>query len=266
MGPRSPGYGDRVEYEQPTWGLVRPDELRVIVAVSPHFDDVAMAAGQMLIRHAGTRTVVVTVFGGRPRTYPDPPTEWDALGGFAAGDDVVAARRGEDRAAMAVLGAEPVWLDFVDHQYLTPPEQPASGEVASALGAAIDAVQPTAVFIPMGLANPDHVVTHEASLVVRQERPDLAWFAYEDHGYKHLPGLMAWRVSRLFRAGLWPTPAIVPLDTDLARKHLAFSCYASQIPPLQRDHALSERLDANVSEQFWRIAPPPKGWESLAQP
>ena len=28
----------------------------------------------------------------------------------------------------------------------------------------------------------------------RRQRPDLAWFAYEDAGYKHIPGMMAWRV------------------------------------------------------------------------
>ncbi len=183
-----------MEYEQPTWGQVGPDELGVIVAVSPHFDDVAMGAGQMLIRHAdASRTTVVTVFGGQPPEYPNPPTEWDALGGFRPGDDVVAARREEDRAAMAVLGAEPLWLDFADHQYLRSDQSHTPAEVAPVILAAIDAIAPTAVFVPMGLANPDHTLTHEACLLVRQQRPDWAWFAYEDHGYKHVPGLLAWR-------------------------------------------------------------------------
>jgi hypothetical protein len=26
---------------------------------------------------------------------------------------------------------------------------------------------------------------------------------------------------------------------------------------------MSERLDANVPEQYWRLAPPPRGWEGL---
>jgi hypothetical protein len=26
---------------------------------------------------------------------------------------------------------------------------------------------------------------------------------------------------------------------------------------------LDERLDANVPEQYWRLEPPPKGWERL---
>ena len=255
-----------VDIEAPTWGQVSPAELRVIVAVSPHFDDAAMGAGQMLLRHAGVaRTAVVTVFGGPPSGYPDPPTEWDALGGFQGGDDVVAVRRNEDRAAMAVLGAEPVWLDFVDHQYLEPGNRLAAADVAPALAGAIGGLEPTAVFLPMGLANPDHVVTHEAGLLVRERLPGVAWFAYEDQGYKHLPGLLAWRVSRLFRSGLWPTPAVVPVDPDPTGKWEAVRCYQSQLPPLERDHELAERLDANVPEQFWRLAPPPRGWELLTE-
>lgn len=116
-----------------TWGRVDPSELGRIVVLSPHFDDAAMGAGQMLIRHAGAQTTVITVLGGRPPAYPDPPTQWDALGGFRSGDDVVAARREEDRAAMAVLGASAVWLEFADHQYLAEPERPKAAEVAPVL-------------------------------------------------------------------------------------------------------------------------------------
>jgi LmbE family N-acetylglucosaminyl deacetylase len=93
--------------------------------------------------------------------------------------------------------------------------------------------------------------------------PGLAWFCYEDHGYKHLPGMLAWRVAKLLKSGLWPTPALVPVDADTDRKRKAIWCYTSQIPPLEADHALSERLEANVPEQFWRLAPPPRGWERL---
>lgn len=248
-----------------TWGQVGPEELERIVVLSPHFDDAAMGAGQMLIRRAdaGTETTVITVLGGRPPAYPDPPSEWDALGGFRAGDDVVAVRREEDRAAMDLLGAAPIWLEFADHQYLPENERPKPDEVAPVLEAAITARRPTAVFAPMGLANPDHVMTHDAAMLIRPQHPEWTWFAYEDHGYKHIPGLLAWRVSKLFRTGLWPTPALVPVVADAERKRQAIMCYVSQIPPLERDHALTDRLDANVPEQFWRLAPPPPGWEGL---
>jgi LmbE family N-acetylglucosaminyl deacetylase len=135
--------------------------------------------------------------------------------------------------------------------------------VAPVLDEAIAAQAPTAVFVPMGLANPDHVMTHEAALIVRERHPDWGWFAYEDQGYKHVPGLLAWRVSKLFRSGLWPTPALVPVTAESDRKREAIWCYASQIAPLIQEHALAERVAANVPEQFWRLAPPPAGWEQM---
>jgi len=244
-----------------TWGVLPDGVLERLLVFSPHFDDAAMGAGHLLLAHPGS--AVATVFAGPPARYPDEPTEWDALGGFVAGDDVVAVRRDEDLAALAMLGAQHRWLDFVDHQYLEPEARPTAADVAPALAAAIDAVQPTAVILPMGLANPDHVVTHDAGLLVAATRDDLTWFCYEDAGYKHLPGMLAWRVSKLFRSDLWPTPMILPLVTDHARKRAAIECYVSQLGPLNRDHALAERLGGNVGEQFWMLAPPPAGWEGL---
>lgn len=244
-----------------TWGVLPDGVFERVVVVSPHFDDAAMGAGYLLLACPGS--TVVTVFGGPPARYPDPPSEWDALGGFVAGDDVVAVRRDEDAAALAVLGARPHWLEFVDHQYLAPEARATPEQVAPVLAAAIDAAQPTAVVLPLGLANPDHIVTHDAGIRLAAQRPDLAWFAYEDAGYKHLPGMLAWRVAKLFRSDLWPTPMIVPTVQDHARKRAAIECYRSQLGPLNRDHALEARLDGNVPEPFWMLAPPPDGWEGL---
>jgi LmbE family N-acetylglucosaminyl deacetylase len=244
-----------------TWGVLPPDTFERVLVFSPHFDDAAMGAGHLLLAHPGS--TVCTVFAGPPAHYPDTPTEWDALGGFRAGDDVVAIRRQEDRAALDVLGAAHHWLEFVDHQYLAPAERATADDVAPALAAVVDEVQPTAVVLPLGLANPDHVVTHEAGVQVAQRRPDLAWFAYEDAGYKHIPGMMAWRVSKLFRSDLWPTPMIVPTSQDHARKRAAIECYESQLGPLRADHALDARIDGAVPEQFWQLAPPPPGWERM---
>ena len=242
-----------------TWGILPEGCLDRVLLCSPHFDDAALGAAYLLFAHPGS--TVVTVCGGPPPAYPDPPTEWDALGGFRAGDDVVALRREEDRAAMKVLGATPVWLDFVDHQYGTERAEPKA--VAAAIEAVIDAVQPTAVFVPMGLANPDHVSVHDAGALLAASRTDLTWFAYEDSGYKHIPGMLAWRISKLFASDLWPTPVVVPAELDHARKQAAIECYVSQLPPLNRDHALGARIGANVPEQHWLLAPPPSGWERM---
>jgi LmbE family N-acetylglucosaminyl deacetylase len=249
-----------------TWGLVDPSVLERIVVVSPHFDDAILGAAHLLATYPGS--MVITVLGGRPPTYPPEVTDWDACGGFVTGDDVVAARREEDRAAMEFVEATPVWLEFADHQYLAKKDRPTAIDVAPVLASALLAAEPTAVFLPMGLANPDHVVTHDAGLMARSTLAESehgpAWFCYEDHGYKHIPGILAWRVATLFKAGLWPTPAVVAIEPDMERKRTAIAFYKSQVAPLERDHVLTERLDANVPEQYWRLAPPPPGWERLA--
>jgi LmbE family N-acetylglucosaminyl deacetylase len=150
-----------------------------------------------------------------------------------------------------------------DHQYLTPDERATPADMVAAMTAAIQAVRPTAVVLPMGLANPDHVATHDAGMLIAPTLPDLAWFAYEHAGYKHIPGMLAWRVSKLFRSDFWPTPMIVPTVQDHVRKRAAIECYRSQLGPLNRDHALAARIDGNVPEQFWMLAHPPLGWERM---
>ena len=247
------------------WGVLGPEVLRRIVVVSPHFDDAAMGTGLLLLSYPGS--TVITVLAGEPPAYPDEVSPWDALGGFTTGDDVVAARRREDLAAMALLGADHAWLDFPDHQYLAVEDRPTPEQVAPALEEAIRGCDATAVFLPMGIANPDHVLSHDAGLLARaaigEGEGAPAWFCYEDQGYKHLPGMLAWRVSTLFRASLWPTPAIVPVRLDTAAKTAAIMAYTSQVAPLEQDHMLTERLEGNIPEQYWRLAPPPPGWEGL---
>ena len=250
-----------------SWGLLDPGVLDRLLVVSPHLDDAALGASDLVASYPGT--TVVTVFAGAPPEYPDPPTDWDATGGFRAGDDVAAARRLEDRAAMEVLGARPRWLDFVDHQYLDKAARPSPETVAGALGGIVDELSPTAVFLPLGLANPDHGTTHEAGLLVRSKLAAASgppqWFCYQDAGYCHIPGMVAYRVAKLFRSGLWPTPAVVPVRRDPARKRAAIAEYRSQLPPLRAEHALDERLAADVPEQLWHLAPPPEGWEALSE-
>ncbi|MHB1518751.1 MAG: PIG-L deacetylase family protein [Acidimicrobiales bacterium] len=249
--------------DEPSWGEVDPNLLRRVVVVSPHFDDAVLGASYLLARHPGS--AVLTVFGGRPGAYPDEPTEWDASGGFASGDDVVGSRREEDRLALAVLGAEQFWLEFVDYQYDDPRSHPRPRAVAPELLAAVERLEASAVFLPTGLGHPDHVVTHDAGLLVREERPDLAWFCYQEAGYAQLPGLLAWRVSKLLRAGIWPTPSLVPIAPDRERKQRAVWSYTSQIGPLDAVQRLSRGFESGNGEQFWQLAPPPEGWEGLVE-
>jgi len=257
------------DFDPTLWGLVDARVLSRIAVFSPHLDDAVLGAADLLGSYPSS--TVVTVVAGWPPKYPDEVTDWDACGGFVTGDDVVAARRLEDLEALAVLQAEHVWLDVADHQYLEKSQRESAEQVAQRVKKAVVDLEPTAVFLPMGIANPDHVLTHDAGIIARSELveedgplSEIVWFCYEDHGYKHLPGLLAWRVAKLLRSHPWPTPAIVPHEPDEERKRRAIWCYRSQIAPLEQDHALSARMEGRVPEQFWHLAPPPAGWEGLA--
>jgi LmbE family N-acetylglucosaminyl deacetylase len=208
---------------------------------------------------------VVTVYAGAPAAYPDPMTHWDTISGFRAGDDVLAIRREEDAAALRVLDATPRWLDFVEHQYLDRPDWVLAADTVERLTTELEALAPTAVFAPFGIANPDHGETHLAAMAVRERLPAPAWFLYEDFGYKHIPGLLAWRVAQLFRRRIWPTPVALdpgPAGDADARKRAAVACYRSQVRALDADWRFEPKLVA--PEQCWRLADPPPGWEELS--
>jgi len=245
------------------WGLAAPGELDRIVIVSPHLDDSVLGCSYLMAAQPGV--TVITVFAGRPEEYPNPMERWDTVCGFEYGDEVHVARRAEDAAALATLDANPVWLDFVEHQYLDRPDWVGPDQTADGLEAALREVAPTAVFMPFGLANPDHTATHDAARIVRDRIPDPAWFCYEDMGYQHIPGLLAWRVAQLFRAEIWPTPAAPTVDAGDERKRQALAHYASQLRALEADWQIGAKLAAPAPEQFWSLDPPPPGWERLTR-
>ena len=66
-------------------------DLSRLLVISPHFDDAVFSCGHLLAAAPGA--VVVTVFGGRPDTYPSPVCPWDADCGFGEESDIVAVRR-----------------------------------------------------------------------------------------------------------------------------------------------------------------------------
>jgi len=261
MAERS-SFGDDAPMRE--WGVPAAGELDRVVIVSPHLDDAVLGCANFMAAHPGA--TVITVFAGNPPTYPtDPMRKWDVQSGFASGDDVMETRRREDDAALAILDATPVHLDFVEHTY-NPGDRPVAPDVlVAAIAPALAALSPTLVIAPFGLANPDHDVTHRACMLARERLDeDVSFWCYEDCGYKHIPGMLAWRVSSLFRRAIWPTPVCPTVAVDEDRKRAAVACYPTQLLALEDDWAIGAKLAAPAPEQFWRLAPPPPGWERLS--
>ena len=185
---------------------------------------------------------------------------WDTICGFVEGDEVHVARRAEDAAALAVLDATPVWLDFVEHSYLERRRLAAPDGRSSTRSRRRSRPRADGGVRAVRAREPGSRL-HARRGDARQGRARRRdrWFCYEDIGYKHIPGLLAWRVSRLFHRGLWPTPAAVPVDPDHVRKQAAVDCYPSQLLALEADWQIAAKLDAPAPEQYWRLAAPPPG-------
>ncbi len=217
-----------------------------LVVVSPHLDDGVLSCGELLAAHPGA--TVLTVFAGRPPPGT-PLTEWDAASGFEPGDDAIGARLDEDRRALALLGARPVWLDFLDSQY---GHSPSVEALADALEPALLAARPAAVCFPLGLFHSDHKLVADACLTIAVRRPEIDQLAYEDVLYRGLPHLLEDRFAELSGRGFTFRPAGRSSGEQLARKREAVQQYASQL------HALATpgrpgHADAFAPERCWWV-------------
>jgi LmbE family N-acetylglucosaminyl deacetylase len=217
-----------------------------LVAVSPHCDDAVFACADFIAAHPGAR--VVTVFAAGPADARLRP--WDADCGFEPGDDVMRVRRAEDRAALALLAAQPIWLRFRDDQYGHTGDV---GDIARALTRIVDALRPSVIAAPLGLFHRDHLLAHEAALLVRARRPRPTWLAYEDAIYRRFPGAPARaRLDALRAAGIDVRRAGHGGRPASPLKRRAVACYRSQL----RGLATAGRAghgDAFAPEALWRL-------------
>jgi LmbE family N-acetylglucosaminyl deacetylase len=210
--------------------------------VSPHLDDAILSAGQVMASRS--EMTVTTVFSGVPQDCT-MLTTYDANCGFASAVEAIAARRAEDRAALQILDADPVWLDFADHQYGEPADD---ADIADQLAAVAAFASPTLLIGPLGLAHPDHHTTRRAYQALVATTGIEAWI-YED-----LPSRVLWPEEVPVALDWWREMGHKPElgfvgSGSLERKEAALSCYRSQLWAL---NGLSEHA-CLVPERLWRL-------------
>jgi LmbE family N-acetylglucosaminyl deacetylase len=217
-----------------------------ILAVSPHLDDVVFSCGELVAQVH--ETVVVTVFAGIP-AMEGVLTDWDSSCGFGDARQAMVARREEDRKAMRVVSATPLWLDFLDSQY---GPSPSPEVLADALRSLIEDVQPAGIVVPAGLFHSDHAIVHQAMLIVHRQNRDKSWWMYEDALYRRIPALLQCRLTALLRANIHATPAALLEGRNFALKREGVACYASQLHGLE--HKSQEGYsDVFAPERYWRL-------------
>jgi LmbE family N-acetylglucosaminyl deacetylase len=243
-----------------------------LLVVSPHLDDAVLSAGAT-IAAARAQVVVCTVFAGLPEPpLSTPAREFHAVCGL--GDDAVAVRRAEDRAALALLGAEALHWDFLDGIYrrrgagwlierlgshldvATDFEPELADAIASALRELVRSLRPSAVWTCAAIGDHvDHRVVLAASRAACAAE-DVALCLWEDLPYA---------VGR-------PAPSVgAPLAAEpagpagLAAKLDAIGCYGSQLGMLFGDedwrvtfeeHARGRRRSHGAPELIWAAAAP----------
>jgi LmbE family N-acetylglucosaminyl deacetylase len=125
-----------------------------LVVISPHLDDAVLSLGAAIASwvRLGHAVTVLTVLACDPGS-PARAGGWDRRAGFATEGEAARARREEDEAACALLGASPQWLPFgsLDYERHGPDEQIRAAVVSELVGT-------QAVLLPGSpLAHPDHL-------------------------------------------------------------------------------------------------------------
>jgi LmbE family N-acetylglucosaminyl deacetylase len=220
------------------------------LVVSPHCDDAVLACGDLIARHPGS--IVVTVFAG---SAPDRDTvsEWDRSSGFTPGDDVMALRRREDAEALSLLGAQPVWLPFMDSQY---GGSPSAAAVARRLRDVLRTHAPRSVAFPLGLFHSDHLLARDAALLLSAIEPAPRYVLYLDALYRRIPGAVPGQLAALRSRGFRFGDA--RLDTEepaSAVKRAAVECYRSQLRALATPGRPGHR-DAYEPERYFELVVP----------
>lgn len=213
-----------------------------VLVVSPHLDDAVYSAGQFLAGRPGA--VVVTMFAGAPN--PPQKQDWDVRRcGFADSKHAMQERIAEDNAALALLNATPVHLDFLDQQY-GPAENPSG--LANAISEQVELHHPEFVVGPLGLCHPDHVRVRNAVLAAKFDAP--LWL-YGDLPYRmDDPSLPQSALEEIGRGGY----TLQRLESNdigtigpAELKREAVERYASQTKVFKVDQTLI------VPELFWRV-------------
>ena len=217
-----------------------------LVVISPHLDDAVLSCAEVLRRHPGS--TVITAFAGRPSD--GRWSNWDRTC-FRAGQDPIPVRREEDRRALAMLGASPIHLPFLDVEY----EEPCTvEEVAGALERQLADLDPPHVLVPLGIKHHDHEMTHRAASLLFDERR--RWTIYAELPYRVEYGdLVARRRRELEEASVELTPEHVPRDDNRLAKLAAIQEYRSQVRALGE-----QRIRRSLRrERYWRVTGLPGG-------
>ena len=242
------------------------------IYLSPHLDDITLSCGGQVFQQtrAGKRVLVVTITAGDPPQSAVSSYAQSLHDRWALITDAVAARRAEDQAANAILGADTLHWSLPDCIYryhpttgaplylsdpdifgeLNPAELPLVVRLSAQM-AALPAHQQ--LYVPLTIG---HHVDHQLTrLAAEQAYPPARLCYYEDYPYAQKPNAL----SRVIPADSQEWQAtVLPLSEEaIQAKIAAIAAFVSQFSTFFQDQAdLEQQIRAFTAqvggERVWR--------------
>lgn len=229
-----------------------------LTIISPHLEDAVFSCGSLLA--ASRQALVITVFAGLPE--PDVVAAEDAAAGFRSAREAMETRRREDARALSTLGAQPVWLDFLEQQYGQRYDPVAIAVRLSRLMA----LRPgSTIMAPMGLRHADHILVNAACMLVREAAyadvpetvphadigtaPPFRWIFYEEAIHRRVPGALQSRMAGWWQEGLLASPVHMPIGVFTGQKARAVQAFETRLgtfSPMQL-------ADVCAPERYWSL-------------
>jgi LmbE family N-acetylglucosaminyl deacetylase len=248
--------------------------------VSPHLDDAVLSCGGLIhqLHQQGKIATILTVMAGDPPDpLPETPLVRELHARWEIGENPVAVRREEDRAAAQILGAQATFLSIPDCIYRTADgvalypnddedifgpihtDDPARSALAATGSACID--QNTVLYAPLGIGHHvDHRLVRDWILNRSAGRTGAKLF-YEDYPYCEDPSATREALDH-FPIAL--ESEVIPLTPeDFTAKCAAIAAYQSQISSFwgsldeMRDRIRQHLLqtgNGRLAERYWRAA------------
>jgi LmbE family N-acetylglucosaminyl deacetylase len=242
------------------------------IYLQPHFDDAVLSCGGTIAlqKGAGVQALVITVFGGIPRdnvVSPFAAQTLQRMGLSPEAPTAVRQRREEDAAALASIGADTLWLEYLDAIFRgTPPYYPSEDtlfgsvtagdlgidEQLAALLNQIHTRAPQAVlYAPLGVGHHvDHQLCCSAADRLAQQKVNVKF--YEDFPYVTQPGALAARQKEL---GISMEPELVEVSGLIRAKEEAIAMYRSQVPQLFQTEDRMRQAVREYSSSLRRVYP-----------
>lgn len=273
-----------------------------IVYLSPHLDDAVLSCGGAIRQQAarGESVCVITLITAdvAPGT-PLSPFAQRLHRDWGSHPQPFSLRRAEDLAALTLLGARAMHLDYLDAIYRSgsdgswmytdgsrlfgpvraddPLAREDAGQLATALAVLLESTlsphEPTQVYAPLAVgAHVDHQIVHSAGRVLLKRGYPVAF--YEDYPYAGKDGATD---AALGAAGAqaWRIEARALEAADVEAKVSALGYYRSQLPMLFGggeamigavwSFASTRLPGAGLAERTWQPAAPARPAEPSAQ-